>query len=63
MKKYVEISVNKKTVVIAEIKECEPLEFIQKKIEAKNNFEKMIKDFEDRIHNLEKEVKILKGEE
>lgn len=63
MKKFVEISVNGKTVVIAEIKECESLDFIKKKIEAKNNFEKMLKDFEDRIYNLEREVKILKGEE
>ena len=63
-KKYVEISVDNKTVVIvAEIKECDPIEFIQRKKAAQNNFKKMMDGYEKRISNLEREVRHLKGED
>lgn len=65
-KKYVEIKVSNKVVAILEIKECSPVDFIKKQQEAaKNlaNLEKVITLQKNRISALEKDVKILKGED
>ena len=65
-KKYVEIKISDKVVAVLPICECSPVEFIKKQQEAaKNlaNLEKVIALQKNRIANLEKEVKILKGED
>ena len=65
-KKYVEIKIGDKVVAVLPICECSPLEFIQKQKEAaKNlsNLEKVIKLQKNRLSALEKEVRILKGED
>ena len=65
-KKYVEVKIGGKTVAVLPICECSPVEFIKKQQEAaKNlaNLEKVITLQKNRISALEKEVKILKGED
>lgn len=62
-KKYVEIKVNGKVVAAPELKECTPLEYIQKKKEADANLENLIKWLLIKVDKLEKEVKVLKGED
>lgn len=62
-KKYVEIKVNGKVVGVPEIKECTPLEYIQKKQEAEKNLDTLFKWLLIRIDRLENEVKVLKGED
>ena len=65
-KKYVEIKIGGKTVAVLPICECSPVEFIKKQQEAaKNlaNLEKVVTLQKNRISALEKEVKILKGED
>lgn len=65
-KKYVEIKIGGKTVAVLPICECSPVEFIKKQQEAaKNlaNLEKVIALQKNRISALEKDVKILKGED
>lgn len=65
-KKYVEIKIGGKTVAVLPICECSPVEFVKKQQEAaKNlaNLEKVITLQKNRISALEKEVKILKGED
>ena len=61
--KYVQIVVDGKVVAISQIKECTPLEFIQKSKAAENNLENLIGGLLHRIAKLEEEVKVLKGEE
>lgn len=65
-KKYVEVKIGGKTVAVLPICECSPVEFVKKQQEAaKNlaNLEKVITLQKNRISALEKEVKILKGED
>lgn len=62
-KKYVEIKIEGKVVAVPEIKECAPVEYIKKEQAAKKNLENLIKWLLVKIDNLEKEVKILKGED
>ena len=62
-KKYVEVYIEDKLVIAAEIKETTPLNFIQKKKEATKNLADILDAFLTRIERLEKEVIILKGEE
>ena len=62
-KKYVEIGIEGKTVFVSEVKECSSLEFIQKQKEAKETLEKVLDSLLTRIENLEKEVRVLKGED
>ena len=65
-KKYVELKVNNKVVAILEVKECAALEFLQKQKEAQKNLEQLngvVTIYKNRIKELEKQIKILKGEE
>lgn len=65
-KKYVELKIGNKVVAVLPVCECSPIEFIEKKKEAaKNlaNLEKVIKLQKNRIAALEKDVRILKGED
>lgn len=65
-KQYVEIRVNDKVVEVLEVKQCSPAQFLEKQREARSNrenLEKLIKLYKNKIANLEKEIKILKGEE
>ena len=62
-KKYVEIKINNKVVAVPEIKECAPLEYIKKSQAAAKNLDNLIKWLLVKIDNLEKEVKILKGDD
>ena len=62
-KKYIEVYIEDKIIVAAEIKECSPLDFIKKKKEAKENLLSILDAYLTRIEKLEKEVRILKGEE
>lgn len=65
-KKYVEIKIDEKTIAILPIKECSPLEFIKKQKEAEKNLAQLqgvITIYKNQIKTLEKEIKILKGEE
>lgn len=63
LKKYAEVSIDGRPVVVAEIRECEPLDFVKKKREAAENFQNLIGGLKQRIDNLEKEVRTLKGED
>lgn len=58
-KKYVEFKIEDQVVAVCAIKECSPLEFIQKEREAKANLEKLV----ERLNKLEEEIKVLKGED
>lgn len=62
-KKYVEIKLNGKVVAVPEVKDCEPLEYIKKEQAAAKNLDTLVKWLLIKIDNLEKEVKILKGED
>ena len=58
-KKYVEIKVEGNVVAVCEIKDCSPLDFIQKKREAEANLKVLL----DRLKSIEHEIRVLKGEE
>ena len=69
-KKYVEVRICDKVVAVSEIKECEPLTFIELQKAAKENAKeiqdslfKAIETQNARIRELEKEIRILKGED
>ena len=62
-KKYVEIKIDGKVVAVPDIKECTPLEYVQKKQEAEKNLDNLLKWLLVKIDKLEKEVKVLKGED
>lgn len=62
-KKYIQIEIEKTPVVIAEVKECDPVEFLKKKKAAAETLERIIGSLLGRIEKLEKEVCILKGED
>lgn len=65
-KKYIEIKFEKKTVAVCPIKECEPLEYIELEKEATKNFLQLyarLKRYDERIDQLEKDIKLLKGED
>lgn len=62
-KKYVEIKIEDKVVAILPICECTPHEFLAKKKEASDNFNLIVNGLIKRVDELEKEVKILKGED
>lgn len=70
LKKYVEIKVGDKVVAISPIKECEPLAYIELEKQSKENAKeindslfKAIETLNARIRELEKEIRILKGED
>jgi len=65
-KKYVELKIDDKVVAILPICECSPTEFLAKKKEAEKNlsqFNGVLLIYKNKITELEKEIKILKGEE
>lgn len=65
-KQYIELKVNNKVVAVLPICECSPLEFIQKQKEAEKNLKQLegaIAIYKNKIKELEKEIKFLKGEE
>ena len=65
-KKYVELKVNNKVVAVLPICECTPLEFAKKQKEAQKNLEQLdgvITIYKNKIKELEKQIRILKGEE
>ena len=62
-KQFIEISINNEVVVVSEVKECNPLEFIPRKKQADANFKVLIDSLLERIAKLENEVKVLKGED
>jgi cell division protein FtsB len=69
-KSYIEINIDNKTIDVCEVKECEPLEFVKLKEEAKKNRlayifaqNQKIKSLEDKVANLEQEINHLKGED
>lgn len=66
LKKYIEIKLEGRVVAICPIKECEVSHFIELEKEAKKNLAALIFDYnnqKEEIKKLEKEIKILKGEE
>lgn len=65
-KKYVELKINDDVVAILPICECSATEYLKKQQEAAKNYEKLLKAIQfdkNRIAQLEKEIKFLKGEE
>ena len=65
-KKYIEVKVSGKVVAVLPINECSPAEFIEKQKEANknlSNLETLIRLYKNKISELEKEIKFLKGEE
>jgi len=62
-KHYIEIVYNGEIVIVTPIQECSPQDFIKKQKEANTNFSRLVNGLLEKINNLEKEVKILKGEE
>lgn len=58
-KKYVEFKIEDQVVAVCAIKECSPLDFIQKKREAEANLKVLL----DRLNSIEHEIRVLKGEE
>lgn len=61
--KYTEILVDGKVIQVSKVKECTPLEFIQKEKSANDNLAVLLKWLTTKINTLEKEIKTLKGEE
>lgn len=62
-KQYVELKVNGETIVVAPVVESSSLDYATKKEKADATFTAIIKGLLKRIDDLEKEVKILKGED
>lgn len=62
-KQYVELKFKGQLIGVCPIKEAEPLDFVKIKKEAEANFAALFDKIENKINNLEKDVKILKGEE
>lgn len=64
LKKYVEIrNADGVLIQVCEVKECEPLEFLKLSREAKENRERLEREEDVRLTNIEKDIKVLKGEE
>lgn len=61
-KKYIEIKIDNKVVIVAPIKECDPLKFVELEKEAKANLAALLADRNQEIQNLKKEIANLKGE-
>ena len=62
-KQYIEVVYKGESIAVIHVCECSPQDFIKKQREANANFSRLVNGLLERIDNLEKEVKILKGEE
>lgn len=70
LKKYAEVLYEGKPIYVLEIKECTPLEFIEKNKKALRNlqdlkirFQTEKQELKKEINNLKEEIKHLKGED
>lgn len=66
LKKYIEIKLEGKVIAVCPIKECEVSRFIELEKEAKKNLAALVVDYniqKEEIKRLEREIKILKGED
>lgn len=70
LKKYVVVSLDEKPIFVCAVKDSDTGSFIRDKKEAEKNLSDLLKSYDDkfaflekRVEELEKQVKVLKGEE